>query len=496
MVINKVGGLRGTSHKGECAIIASMSDATSTLLILGARGDLTKRLLLPGLGSLISSGRSIRVDLIGSSTTPVPEAEWRKIVTDAFASVKATGRRAKSIANASRYIPADVTKVDDLKELLAACKGTPAIYFALPPSITMKACEALEKIELPQGTILALEKPFGTNARSAAALNRRLLKLVPEERIFRVDHFLGLSTVLNLIGLRFANRVFEPLWNREAIESVEIVYDESLALEGRAGYYDHAGALRDMLQSHLLETLAVFAMEPPASIDATELRSVISQTLRATEVWNNDPVQASHRARYTGGTIDGKKIPSYVKEDGVDPANETETLAQVTFAINNARWAGVPFTLRSGKALDAPRKEIVVTFRPMAHVPEGFGGDRSTKRRDRFVIGLNPDNFELTVTMNGKEDPFLLDQTTLSAGLGASELPPYGEVLEGMLSGDPRLSIRGDVAERCWSIVDPVLRAWKAGKVPMEEYRAGSSGPAAWSKLPLAQAVPAKGEGK
>ena len=170
----------------------------------------------------------------------------------------------------------------------------------------------------------------------------------------RVDHFLGRSTVLNLLGLRFANRMFEPLWSDEHVESVDIVFDEPLALEDRARYYDNAGALIDMIQSHLLQVLALVAMDPPARVDATTCATPRPQVLRASRLWDDDPVTAGRRARYTAGTIDGREVPDYVDEPGVDPARNTETLAELTVEVDNWRWAGVPFRLRSGKALARP----------------------------------------------------------------------------------------------------------------------------------------------
>ncbi|MBM7025990.1 glucose-6-phosphate dehydrogenase, partial [Clavibacter sp. DM3] len=209
-----------------------MTSEPSTLVILGASGDLTERLLLPGLGSLVASDRGRRIQLIGTGRSERGADEWRKTVKTAFDSVDAKGRRAAGIVSSTKYIQADPTDLDDLKRILDACEGAPALYFALPPAISIEVCEQLEKVDLPEGTTLALEKPFGSNSRTAAQLNRQLLKLVPEERIHRTDHFLGLSTVLNLVSLRFANRFFESVWSAKDIEKVEILYDEQLALEG------------------------------------------------------------------------------------------------------------------------------------------------------------------------------------------------------------------------------------------------------------------------
>jgi glucose-6-phosphate 1-dehydrogenase len=350
------------------------------------------------------------------------------------------------------------------------------VYFALPPQVSQKACEILDRTQLPPGTRLVLEKPFGSGVDSAEALNRTLAGLVPEDHVHRVDHFLGKATVLNILGLRFANRFLEPVWNRDHIEKVEIIFDEDLALEGRARYYDSAGALRDMIQSHLLHIMALLAIDAPATIGERDLRDAISTVLRASSI--TAPYKKStRRARYSAGTIDGRGIPDYTAEEGVDPSRNTETLAEVQVGIDNWRWKGIPFILRSGKALGVMRKEAVVTFRPVPHLPDGFQG---VDAPNQLRIGFGPDTLKLDVDVNGPGDIFSLDRATLLAELNTSELLPYGEVLEGVINGDPLLSVRGDTAEQCWRIVEPVLAAWARDTVPLEEYDAGSAGPADW----------------
>lgn len=462
----------------------SEQDNPVTLLILGAGGDLTRRLLLPGLATMLRVQPHRQVTIVGSDRREMSADEWHGLVSDAFSDGGLDGDSAKEVITSSRYHRADVLERDDLEKLIGSVDGPLVIYFALPPQVTARLCDVLASVDLPDPTRLALEKPFGFDLDSARDLNAQLLKVVPEERVHRIDHFLGNSTVLNILGLRFANRIFAPVWNADDVERVEILYDEDLSLEGRAGYYDRAGALVDMLQSHLLVVLAVFAMENPASVESIELRDMIAQALRATRVWGDDPVRASRRARYTAGAVGGANVPSYVDEDGVDPANETETLAEVAVEIRNRRWAGVPFLLRSGKALGGRRKEIVVHFRPARHVPDGFAG---TVGPDTLTFSFHPDSITLTVTMNGPGDPFDLDLSTFTAQLSDSSMEPYGEVLAGILDGDPTLSIRGDVSERCWAIVGEVLDAWRSGQVPLAEYPAGSSGPEHWgAPLPTA----------
>lgn len=450
-----------------------MTDAT-TLVIFGAGGDLTSRLLLPALGQLLAREPSRTVRIVGADREDWTDADLEDVVRKAFATMDAEEAAGRvEVA----YRKTDITKADDLSALFAECSGQVALYFAVPPSIAAASIAAMTAEMLPEGAVLVMEKPFGTDEAGARALNDVLTALVPETQVFRVDHFLGRSTTLNLLGARFANRILEPLWSAESIEAVDIVYDESLALEGRAGYYDSAGALVDMIQSHLLQVLAVLAMEEPAALDEIDFREATGAVLRATHVWGDDPISSSRRARYTAGTVDGVEKPSYVDEPGVDPSRRTETLAEATFEVRNSRWAGVPFRLRSGKALGEPAREIVVHFRPVRHVPTGLTG---TADGAILRFSLGPDRMSLELNLNAAEDPFELERATLSADLGEGALKAYAEVLSGVLDGDPMLAVRGDAAEQCWRIVAPILQAWRTDAVPLEEYPAGSSGPTGW----------------
>ena len=449
-----------------------------TFLLLGASGDLSARLLLPALGELLEQEPERRdIVLVGAGSEAWDDDVWRERVRSALSTVAVGTETTEAILTSTRYIQADVTKAEDLRRLLAAGPPPPAIFFALPPAVTVACCEALHSVPLPEGTVLALEKPFGTDADSAEALNLLVSELVDDNHVQRIDHFLGRSTVLNVLGVRFANRLFEPLWSNQHIESVTIVYDEQLTLENRARYYDRAGAMVDMIQSHLLQVMALIAMEPPASVNAVDLRAAKAAVLRACRPWQDDPVTASRRARYTAGTIDGRQVPDYVNEPGVDPARNTETVAEVDLTIDNWRWSGVPFRLRSGKALKEKRKEIVITFKPPPHVPTGLHGEVAPAQL-RLMMG--PDRMAWDMNVNGPEDPFTLDHITLAADLNPGRLPAYGEVLAGVLDADPFLSVRGDTAEQCWQILAPVIGAWRCGDVPLDEYQAGSLGPTQW----------------
>lgn len=454
-----------------------MANKIDTLLILGASGDLTARLLLPGLAELLASSRGRSLDLIGVGSDDLDTETWRERVRTSFSESGSSGQILDDLAAKTTYLSADVTDAEQLQKVIDACDGTPAMYFALPPAVTEKACETLREVNYPKGLTLVMEKPFGSDRKSAHALNELVASLVPEEQVHRVDHFLGRSEVLNLLGTRFANRIFEPLWSNEHVAGIEIVYDEDLTLENRAGYYDRAGALVDMIQSHLLQVMAVLMMEPPSTLGEKDVRDSKAQLLRATHTFHSAH-GSSRRARYTAGQIGDREVPAYVDESGVDPQRDTETLAEVTLEVRTWRWAGVPVTLRSGKSLGTARKQVIVTFKDVPQLPVGLGGKLHP---DRLVIGLKPANLSLDIMVNGEGDPFVVDPVSLKTDLNAGDLDAYGEVLEGVLDGDPTLSVRGDTAEECWRIVAPMLQAWQADKVPMDSYPAGSDGPADWA---------------
>jgi glucose-6-phosphate 1-dehydrogenase len=333
---------------------------------------------------------------------------------------------------------------------------------------------ALAAADLPAGSRVVVEKPFGEDLDSARELNDLLHASFPEEAVFRFDHFLGHQTAQNILGLRFANRTFEPLWNREHIERVDIVWDETLALEGRAGYYDGTGALRDMLQNHLLQLMSLLAMEPPASLHERDLRDRKAELLRAVRTPKVDEAaEISLRARYTAGEIDGRSVPDYVEEEGVDPEGKTETLAEVVLHVDNWRWSGVPFRLRSGKALGEDRFEIVLHYREVPHL--AFGQPHPPTR-NRLVLGLEPDRIALDININGAGDVFCLEPAQLSTQLAAQDIPPYGRLVLDVLEGDQSFTIRDDEAEESWRIMDPILQAWKEDRVPLQEYPAGARG--------------------
>jgi glucose-6-phosphate 1-dehydrogenase len=349
------------------------------------------------------------------------------------------------------------------------------VYLALPPAVFPAAVAALAQAGLPGDSQVVFEKPFGEDLDSARSLNRLVADLVDERHVFRVDHFLAMTTVQNVVGTRLANRVLEPIWNSAHIEEVEIVWDESLALEGRAGYYDRVGALKDMVQNHLLQLLCLAAMEPPISLGERDLRDRKVDVLRSVRPFEDADVEnRTRRARYRAGSIGDRDIPAYVDEEGVVPEHNTETFAEVIFELDSWRWSGTRFRLRTGKGMGEDRKEVVVHFRPAPHLPFE---DSEEATPNRLSFGLEPEGLTFELTGTGPGVALDLVPLTLDAEMRPPELPAYGRILLDVLGGNSALSIRADEAELAWQILTPVLDGWSRDLAPLEEYDAGSSGP-------------------
>jgi glucose-6-phosphate 1-dehydrogenase len=447
------------------------------LAIFGATGDLTGRYLLPGLAALRARGYlGDRFQLTAGAREDLNDALYREYASHWLEQEASdVSPEARSfIVDASIYRHLDLADQASVAACVAG-NGPLAVYLALPPSIFPLAVSALHRAGLPAGSRVVLEKPFGEDLTGAIGLNRLLAGVMSEREIFRVDHFLAMSTVRMLLGTRLANRVLEPIWNSAHIEEIEIVWEESLALEGRAGYYDGVGALKDMVQNHLLQVLCLLAMEPPMSLSERDLRDHKVQVLRSIRPFDEAAVRSStRRARYEAGRRGDRDVPGYVDESGVDPANRTETFAEVVLELDNWRWAGTLFRLRSGKAFGRDRKEVVVHFRPVPHLPS----EVETPPPNRLRFGFEPQDLALEMTGVGPGAELTLVPLVLQADLQEPDLPAYGRLLLNVLSGNTALSIRGDEAEESWRVVTPILEAWARDVVPLEEYEAGSEGPA------------------
>jgi glucose-6-phosphate 1-dehydrogenase len=444
------------------------------LVIFGATGDLTARYLLPGIAALQAAGQlpaGFRLAGAGREAWDSDRyRDWAAAQLDRHAGgLPAAARRA--VVSATGYQQADVTDAGSVAAAVAG-NGPVAAYLALPPALSPAAVTALRDGGLPAGSRIVVEKPFGEDLGSAVELNRLLAGFMTEEAVFRVDHFLAMTTVQNMLGSRLANRVLEPIWNGTHIAEVDIVWEESLALEGRAGYYDGVGALKDMIQNHLLQLLCLVAMEPPVSLGERDLRDRKLDVLRSVRPLTAEDVRhRTRRARYTAGRIGDRAVPGYTDEQDVDPGHRTETFAEVELQLDNWRWPGTTFRLRAAKALGRDRKEVAVRFRPVPHLPMPAEVTPNVLR-----FGLDPESVGLELYGAGSQ-PGTLAPLTLGAELPPPDLPAYGQLLRTVLNGDASLSIRGDEAEESWRVVEPVLDGWSKDLVPLGEYPAGSRGP-------------------
>lgn len=437
--------------------------APVTFLILGGAGDLARRLLIPGIAEYLDEHPETGIRLIGSGRSPVED--YPRLIRKALSGRDSTADApSRELADHARYLVADATDATDLQRLIdAAGTGTRLIlYFALSPAVTAHALTALAGIKLPDDTILAMEKPFGEDADSAAALNRHLLALTDEDHIFRVDHFIFETAVSNLLGLVGANALFSAGWHREAVAAVTIHYEECLGLEGRADFYDGTGAVRDMLQSHLLQVMA-HALAAGSTDTTTDI-------LAATRI-----DQASvRRARYTAGRIDGRDLPAYTDEEGVDPDHGTETLFQLTAWVDAERWRDVPVTLRSGKAIGNPRREIIVTYHR-----HGSADELDINPGTRLIFPFTDDvAVEVNVSDHGYRDA--LQRVNLSSELVPSRLSAYGRVVRALAGADTSSEVAAHDPVLSWEVIAPVLDAFTEDRVPLEEYPAGSRGPQGW----------------
>ena len=451
------------------------------IVIFGASGDLTGRYLIPALARLYDAGklpREIRITGVDRRGWDDKEGfrHFALESLDRHAQSVSAAARAKLVVEALEYRQADVTDGESVAKALGTLQEPILAYLALPPSVFAPTIEALKKVNLPEGSRVAIEKPFGENLESAQMLNQMLHELLPEKSVFRIDHFLAWQPFPAIMGLRFANGIFEPLWNHNYIERVEIIWEETLALEGRAGYYDSAGAFKDLIQNHLLQLLCLTAMEAPIALHRGDLRDRKIDVLRAIRPLSPEEVQRQTvRARYGPGKIEERVIPAYVEEEGVNPERETETFAQITLMIDNLRWAGVPFVLRTGKALASNRGEIAVHFKPVPHLPF----QRATDPRPNVLrLQLGPDRITLNMNVNGPYDPFDLEQIELRADFAPQDFfSAYERLFLDLLEGNTTLFIRADEAEESWRVVQPILEGWENGLVPLLEYPAGSHGP-------------------
>jgi glucose-6-phosphate 1-dehydrogenase len=462
------------------------------LVIFGASGDLTKKKLFPALYSL-AFRRLLpeKFAIVGVARTAESDEEFKARMKEA---VQQHGRDEfreeawDALTDGLRYIAtdfADERGEDELAQTLAELDeergtgGNRVYYLAIPPSVFPTVVDALGRRRSAEGwTRLIIEKPFGHDLESARALNAEIQKHFTEEEVFRIDHYLGKETVQNMLALRFANGIFEPIWNRQFVDHVQITVAESIGIEGRAGYYEQSGAIRDIFQNHLLQLLAITAMEPPIDFTADSVRNEKVKVLRALHTPGPKSVV---RGQYGRGFVEGEEVLGYREEDGVDPRSMTETYVSAKLYVDNWRWADTPFYVRMGKRL--PRRETVVAieFKRAPHPPfEEISADGL--RPNVLLVHIQPDegvSLEIGAKVPGQGMTIrTVHMDFLYGGTFRTGMPEAYErlILDAML-GDATLFTRTDEVEEQWKLVDAMVAPWKRDRPSFPNYAAGTWGP-------------------
>jgi glucose-6-phosphate 1-dehydrogenase len=465
-----------------------MSFTADRLLLFGATGDLAQRMLLPSLCAL-HADKLVAEDLqiVGTARHAHDDASFRNFARAALEKFMPADRRGSmaTFLNRLHYQPLDANNLDGFAALAAKVGPTDqglAIFLSTAPGLFGPTIAGLAASGLTGEAVrIGLEKPLGTSLDSSREINNAVASAFPEDRTFRIDHYLGKETVQNLLALRFANILFEPLWNAAHIEHVQITVSETVGLEGRVGFYDEAGALRDMVQNHMLQLLAMVAMEPPANYDATAIRDEKVKVLRALRLIAPDE---SVIGQYRAGAIAGQAVPGYDEELGKD--SDTETFVAIKAHLDNWRWKGVPFYLRTGKRLPERRTEIVVQFRNVPH--SIFAGKGARTEPNRLVIGIQPQE-NITLSLMAKV-PGLdrdgirlravpLDIRMSDAFAGPQRRIAYERLLLDLIEGDQTLFVRRDEVEAQWDWIDGIRASWAEHGVQPKAYTAGSWGPSA-----------------
>jgi glucose-6-phosphate 1-dehydrogenase len=476
------------------------------MVIFGGTGDLSRRKLVPALFRLhCESLLPEEFALVGAAMEKYSDDEYRALLREAVVgevegdSLENWDRFAEHLfyVHADFGDPAEFLKLKDRLQGLDAEKGTGGnrlYYLAVPPSVIDTIGQQLSRAgmiaepDAPEWTRVVVEKPFGRDLESARHLNADLLKVFAESQVYRIDHYLGKETVQNLLVFRFANVIWEPVWNRRYVNHVQITVVEEVGVGTRAGYYEQAGALRDMIQSHLLQLLTLVAMEPPASYDADSIRNEkvkVLHSIRPVPVERLNEVLAL--GQYGEGEIDGQTVPGYREEQGIAPESRTETFAALRLWIDNWRWADVPFYLRTGKRMASKSSEILIQFQQAPH-PILDAVEHDLPSPNLLRLHIQPEEgislrFEAKVPgLAGPIHPVTMDFSYLNT-FGVRSPAAYERLLLDAMLGDPTLFARADEVEAAWAIVTPILEALQNDHVPIETYPAGSWGPASAETL-------------
>jgi glucose-6-phosphate 1-dehydrogenase len=463
----------------------------STLLLFGATGDLAQRMLLPSLYNLHCDGLiSPTLRIVATARTDQDTAKYVAFADAALQKHLAPGlyeaAQAAEFYQRISYVALDASQSDNYGALGKAVglTGTLAIFLSTAPSLFEATIAGLSKAGLAhERAVIGLEKPLGIDLASSRIINDAVRAAYPEERTFRIDHYLGKETVQNLLALRFGNSLFEPLWNANGIDHVQITVSETVGLEGRVSFYDGAGALRDMVQNHMLQLLSLVAMEPPSTFDATAIRDEKVKILRSLRKIDRASV-ASHSVigQYTGGASNGEIVSGYAEE--LTKPSMTETFVALKAHIDNWRWKGVPFYMRTGKRLPARRSEIQVQFKPVPH--NIFGKNSGEMAANKLLIQLQPEE-NIRLQLMTKEpgldrDGIKLREVPLDLSLkdafaGSRRRIAYERLLLDLIEGDQTLFVRRDEVEAQWQWVDSIRDGWKNTGMTPKPYPAGTWGP-------------------
>ena len=472
----------------------------TTLVIFGATGDLARRKLLPAVYNLAHDGAlPERFQLVGASRGEMTDDEYRQVAAEA---IRSFSRRPPDpdvldrLVGGLRYVaaafddPAGYERLDATLAELDAAAGLPlnrCFYLSTAPTYFPVIVERLGAQGLHRhgeaDVRVVIEKPIGHDLESAHELNRRVLAVVDEAQVFRIDHYLGKETVQNMLAFRFANGLFEPVWNRNYIDHVQITAAEDIGIGTRAGYYDQSGALRDLVQNHMLQLLTLLAMEPPVRFTAEQVRDEKVKVLRAIPPPVPERIEEfAVRAQYAPGTVAGEDVPGYHEEPDVPASSATETYAALRLEVDNWRWAGVPFYLRTGKRLARKVTEIAVTLKPVPHLAFEQAGSVGV-RPNQLVFTVQP-NEGVSLSLSAKIPGTRMSMRPVNMEFlyGTSFLSQSPEAYERLLldamRGDATLFTRDDEVEAQWKIIDPVLKGWSMLDGAVPEYESGTQGPA------------------
>jgi len=471
------------------------------LVIFGASGDLTHRKLIPALYDLHKQKLlPEKFKVLGASRTNFSDDKFREKMKDGikkYSNYKEDDEKTISeFLNLLSYLPVDTENHEDFKKLKEHfeklnkdldTKGNVIYYLSTPPNLygvipTLLGGAGLNVSSNGSWKKLIVEKPFGYDLSSAIELNKKITKYFNEDQIYRIDHYLGKETVQNILVTRFSNGIFEPLWNRNYVHHVEITSVENIGIENRGGYYESSGALRDMVQNHLLQLTGLISMEPPSAFDSRSIRNEIVKVFHSLRPIKGDEIEKNAiRGQYGPATIKGEKVSGYRDEKGVEKDSRTETYVALKFYIDNWRWGGVPFYIRTGKRLPTRVTEVVIHFKPTPHFL--FSQQDEMNSSNQLVLRIQPDEGVLfKVGMKVPGQGFNIQNVNLDfhyADLSNTYLPTaYERLLHDCMIGDSTLYQRADAVEAAWKFVDPILNAWKNdSRIPIYGYPAGTWGP-------------------